>query len=278
MKIHKGTRPAPRRVMVYGQHGVGKNTFANWSPNPIFLNLEDGCNDINCSSTDVLKTAGDVAAALSWLITEPHDYQTVVLDSADWFDSMVMKHAATKFGKETYEEIEFGRGRGQVISQWQWILGSLDTLRSQKKMNAILLCHSRIEKFDSPDSASYDRYVPDLHKITFGLVQEWVDEVLFLRFRTFTTEQKESFGSKKTIAVGSGERYIQTTETASASAKNRLQLPAELPLTGTSADWQAYQAYWAKAKPEPTTAPSGKPQSAGNIAGAVVEGSSKTVA
>ena len=280
MQTTKGIQPKQRRVLLYGQHGVGKSTWAAEAPEPIFLNFEDGLADINCEATKPLKTIGEVNECLSFLLTQKHEYNTCALDTVDWFESLVMAKVAQEFGEETYQEIDYGRGAGRVTAGWQWLLSTLDMLRDERGMNIVLLSHARIEKFNNPHGAAYDRYVPDLSKQAFGLAQEWCDEVLFAQFRVLATEQKESFGSKRTIAVGGKERYIVTSEAASCMAKNRLRLPEELPMT-----WAAYQACWPKiaAKKEPVAAirvvavPPGPAATVaeGNIAGVVIDGSSK---
>jgi hypothetical protein len=271
MQTTKGIQPKHRRVLLYGQHGVGKSTWASEAPSPIFLNFEDGLADIDCEATKPLKTIGEVNECLSWLLTQEHTYKTCVLDSIDWFEQIVMAQVAHEFGERSYQEIDYGKGAGRVAAGWQWLLSNLDFLRTQRSMSVILLSHSRIEKFNNPSGVAYDRYVPDLCKISFGFVQEWCDEVLFAQFRVLTSEQKEAFGSKRSIAVGGKERYILTSESAASMAKNRLRLPEELPMT-----WAAYFACWPKAKPTTQAMDWDNVKTeAGNIAGAVVDGSSK---
>ena len=102
-------------------------------------------------------------------------------------------------------------------------------------MTDVLIAHSRVERFESPDMPSYDRYVPSIHRLAADLVQEWCDEVLFASFRVSTRTVTEKFNRKRTQGVSSGERILRTTERASHKAKNRLGLPEELPL-----DWSAY--------------------------------------
>lgn len=266
MKITQGRQARARRVLLYGQHGVGKSSWASGAPRPLFLNLEDGVDDIDCDSTAKLNSVGEVNDALSWLIGNDHEYKTIVLDTADWFEQLLLKQVAQEFGKKTYEEIEYGKGAGRLVAGWQWLLGSLDVVRA-KGCNIVLLAHARIDKFSDPAGVAYDRYVPDLHKTSFGLVQEWPDEVLFAKFRVFTQEHKEAFGSKRNIAVGGKERLILTNESSSCVAKNRLRLPDELPL-----EWTAYQAHWPVGISAPIPA---AVKSAGNIAGAITDGSSK---
>ena len=69
------------------------------------------------------------------------------------------------------------------------------------------------------------------------------------------------------VAIDGKERYIRTCESASSLAKNRLNLPEELPL-----EWSAYMAavskhYAAHAQPEATATV--------DVSGIVVDGSSK---
>ncbi len=269
MKILSGKQPGPRRILLYGQHGVGKSSWACQAPNPIFLNIEDGLADLDCDKTPKLNSIGDINSALSWLISEQHDYKTVVLDSADWFEILLFNQVAAEFNEKTYEEIAYGKGAGRIEQGWQWLIKNLDYLLKEKKMNVIILAHAKIEKYTDPSLPSYDRYVPELSKQAFGYVQEWAQEVLFARFRVLTSETKEAFGNKRSTAKGGKDRYVLTNEAGASMAKNRLNLPDELPL-----DWNAYYAYW----PKPNAEPQVVPAPVGNIAGIVNDGSSKALA
>ena len=55
-KVMSGKTPAPRRVMLYGTHGIGKSTFASSAPNPVFLQTEDGLGEIDCDKFPVATT------------------------------------------------------------------------------------------------------------------------------------------------------------------------------------------------------------------------------
>jgi phage baseplate assembly protein gpV len=101
----------------------------------------------------------------------------------------------------------------------------------------VVLCtaHAKVEKFEDPESTAYDRYSPRLHKHAGALVTEWADAVLFAT-RRFRTETEESgFNRTRTIAaaVGAegGERILRTVGGPACIAKNRYNLPAELPLS-----------------------------------------------
>jgi len=72
--------------------------------------------------------------------------------------------------------------------------------------------------------------VPRLHKTASALVTEWCDEVLFATYKVFTKSTDEGFNRTRAQGIGSGERVLRTVERPAHLAKNRLNLPDELPL------------------------------------------------
>ena len=85
--ITRGRESKPPRIFAYGQEGVGKSTFGAAAPNPIFIQTEDGLGEIDTAKFPLAKSLNDVLNALTALRDEPHDFQTVVLDSADWLEA-----------------------------------------------------------------------------------------------------------------------------------------------------------------------------------------------
>jgi len=229
-QIRKGRSLMPRRVMLYGVHGVGKSTFGAMAEKPIFITTEEGTNDIECDRFPLAVKYGDVLAALSSLYSEEHDYQTVVIDSLDWLERLIWAEVCAKRGVETIEDIGYAKGYVFALTQWREILAGLDALRAERGMQVILIAHAAIEKFANPETDSYDRYAPRLQKQASALVQEWCDEVLFASYRVHTRTSSEGFDRKRTQGIGTGERILRTTERPAHVAKNRLNLPDELPL------------------------------------------------
>lgn len=256
MQILSGKQAKPRRILLYGQHGVGKSSWAAGAPNPLFLNIEDGLNDIDCKKTAKLADYGSVVAAVSWLVSNKTDYQTVCIDTLDWLEHLVFKQVAQDAGKNQIEDIGYGKGYKLAGEKWKFLLSGLDALRDTGK-SIVLLAHAKIDTFESPETERYDRYEPDLHEVGSSLIQEWCDEVLFASFRVFTRTEDLGFGKTRAMAIGGKERFIRTNESAAAVAKNRLRLPDELPLS-----W----AEFAKHMPDQ------------DIAGIVKSGSSKSAA
>lgn len=239
--VHTGKRPAPPRLMLYGTEGIGKSTFAAQAPHPIFISTEDGLNEIDCTSFPLAKTLVEVEDCLSALAKEPHDYQTVVIDSCDWLEQLIWDDLCRTSNAATIEKIDGGYGKGYIaaLRYWRQIIESLNTLHKKRNMAVILIAHAKVERFEDPESSAYDRYSPRLHKHAAAAVTEWCDAVLFAT-RTFRTETEDvGFGKERTIAVGigkdGGERILRTVGGPSCVAKNRYNLPYELPLS-----WDAF--------------------------------------
>ncbi|NRA38573.1 MAG: AAA family ATPase, partial [Planctomycetes bacterium] len=132
-------------------------------------------------------------------------------------------------GVSNIEDIGYGKGYHFATTLWRDVLDGLNMLRCEKGQQIILIAHSKIEKFENPETDNYDRYAPRLHKLASALVQEWCDNVLFASYRVHTKTSDEGF-KKSSKAIGSGERIIRTTERPAHMAKNRLQLPDEMAL------------------------------------------------
>lgn len=242
-RITSGRSPSPRRVMLYGTAGIGKSTFAACAPNPIFIPTEDGLSEIDCDKFPLSATFAEAMRALSELYTEKHPYRTVVIDSLDWMERLIWADVCRKRGTGSIEDIGYAKGYAFALTQWKELLEGLSALRNDRGMAVVLIAHARIERFENPETEPYDRYAPRLHKLAAAVVQEWCDEVLFATYKVFTKQTDEGFDRKRTLGLGTGERIIRTQERPAHVAKNRLNLPEELPL-----DWSAYAQYITKDK------------------------------
>ena len=242
-RVTSGRSPSPRRVMLYGTHGIGKSSFAACAPHPIFIQTEDGLGEIDCDRFPLAATFAEAMKALSELYTEKHPYKTVVIDSLDWMERLIWAEVCKKRGNTSIEDIWYAKGYVFALTQWKELIEGLSALRNDKGMAVVLIAHARIERFENPETEPYDRYVPRLHKLAAALVQEWCDEVLFATYKVFTKQTDEGFDRKRTLGLGTGERIIRTQERPAHVAKNRLNLPEELPL-----DWNAYANYITKDK------------------------------
>jgi hypothetical protein len=236
--VQHGLQSSPRRVTVYGTHGIGKSTFGAMSEKPVFVPTEDGLGGIDCAYFPLARHYADVMNALAALYSEAHEYKTLVLDSLDWLERLIWSKVCEDRGVESIEDIGYAKGYTFAVSHWRAFLAGLDALRNERGMSIILIAHAQIEKFANPETDTYDRYSPRIHKQASALIQEWCDEVLFATYAIHTKSTDEGFGRKRVQGLGAGERILRTTERPSHVAKNRLGLPDVLPL-----DWRIYNAF-----------------------------------
>ena len=227
--IKKNTELLPPRIMLYGPHGLGKTTFGAGAPNPIFILTEDGLGQIEADHFPLATTFSQVQEALASLTGE-HDFQTVVIDSLDWLDNLVWEEINTKYDAK---DLAYGKGAVIAADYWRKVLDTLNVLRS-KGMASILLAHCEIKRFDSPEVEPYERYQPKLQARSSALVQEWCDMVLFTNYKTLVKTTDIGFNNKVTRGTSTGERIMHTNERPAYLAKNRYNLPDQLPL-----EWSA---------------------------------------
>jgi hypothetical protein len=239
-RIQRGRTRRPPRLLVYGTPGIGKSTFGSQAPSPVFVPTEDGLDEIDCDKFPLAATLDEVLGALAELRTQPHEYETVVLDSLDWLERLIWDRVCVEFSVKNIEKADGGYARGytHALTHWREVLAELDLLRIRRGMVILLIAHAKIERFEDPESSPYDRYSPRLHKHACALVTEWCDAVLFATRKFRTASEDAGFGRKRTTAhaIGKdgGERILRTVGGPSCVAKNRYGLTEELPLSWAS--------------------------------------------
>ena len=130
MQIIKGRQRKPRRVLLYGQEGVGKSTWASMAPRPIFLDFEDGLGDLDVEKSPRLTTYQETLAALTWLYESEHEYQSVVFDTVDWFERLLHQQVCAKANVDSIEKVGKGCGKGYTIGA-EWRQSYLQAMEGQ---------------------------------------------------------------------------------------------------------------------------------------------------
>ena len=233
-----GIQPEPFRLLLHGVEGIGKSTFAAQAPDPIFIQTEDGLGQIDVPKFPLAESFDTVLENLNALLSEKHDYQTVVIDSIDWLEKLAVHKVLEGFkGKTSLAEIDYGRGYAMLIPLFETIIGLLNRLRRERRMNIVLIAHSKLEKVEDPSGSSYDQYAPRLDKRVNGMTREWSDLICFATHSIVKTEEKEGFG-KRTVAKSvkdkdGNDRVLILESTPAIVAKSRYAgLSAKMPLDG----------------------------------------------
>jgi hypothetical protein len=223
MKITKGKQTRPQRVVIYGVESVGKTTFAAQFPNPLFLDIEGGTAHLETDRVEINSWA-ELNAALKEVAGS--DYQTVIIDSADWAERLCVEDLLASTKKSSIEDFGYGKGWVQVAERMSRLLTDLDSLIAIGK-HVVLLAHSKVQRVEPPDlMTAYDRYELKMSKQSSPLVKEWADELWFFRFKTKVVESENG----KAKGTGGKQRIILTTHSAAYDAKTRSGLSEELPM------------------------------------------------
>lgn len=230
--IRKNESLAAPRVMVYGVEGIGKSTFAAGAPSPIFIQTEDGLGNLDVAHFPLANSIKDVLDAIGALYTDEHTFGTVVVDSLDWLETHIVREVEAKHDAK---DLAYGKGAMIAAEKWREVLAGLNALRNDKSMAVILIAHTTIKRFDSPEVEPYDRYQPKLQERSNALVREWCDAVLFANYRTIVKKDDVGFNKTNNRGISTGERLLFTSERPAFMAKNRYGLPESIALS-----WEAF--------------------------------------
>lgn len=235
----------PDRILLVGTEGVGKTTFAADSEAPVFICAENGIPSIlgEVPRFPAPHSVEDVLDCCRTLIREDHEFRTLVVDTVDWLEPIVWADLCRRNGWTSIEAPGYGKGYVAATEEWRRIIAAFDTLRARKGMEVILLAHATIKNFANPAGDDYARYECKLNKGAAALLKEWTDSNLFAIHEEFVREDKS-----RSKGVSTGRRVIHTNRTAAWDAKNRWDLPEELPLN--YADYVAAREAGQPADPE----------------------------
>jgi hypothetical protein len=230
--IRKNDAMAAPRIMVYGVEGIGKSTFGAGSPNPIYILTEDGLGSLKVDHFPLATSSQDVMDAIATLYKENNAFETVVIDSLDWLEAIIQREIEQKYDAK---DLAYGKGSLIAAEKWREILDGLNALRNDKGMAIILIAHTTIKRFDSPEVEPYDRYQPKLQERSNAVVREWADAVLFANYKTIVKKDDVGFNQTNNRGISTGERLLFTSERPAYMAKNRYNMPESIPLS-----WDAF--------------------------------------
>lgn len=246
--IKKGRLRTPLRYFFHGNSGTGKTTLAASAPKPVFADIEGGSGTLDLDrymfrdevGGHVPRSYGDVLAAVEDLTVNPHDFQTLVLDTADELEKLLWKHiceresqpsARNKEGELTsIEHFGYGRGYTMAVDEWRTLAARLDRLRLQRGMAIVINSHSIVRTFKSPTGPDYDRFSPALNDKASGFLRGWCDVVGFLVHEETSGKAPGEGRFARNKGFSTGRHLIKLSHNAAWDAKSRLTLPDEIEM------------------------------------------------
>ena len=141
-----GKTPKPPIILLYGQEGVGKSTFAAKAPKTVFIPTEDGLNEIDCAKFPTVKTYPEFLATLKAVLNEEHDFETLAVDSISATERMLFKYVCERHGVETIQQANGGYGKGytEYTNRWGEVLEILSAIREKRNMSIILVNREKL--------------------------------------------------------------------------------------------------------------------------------------
>lgn len=229
--LQHGQTLDPPRILIYGTPGVGKTSFAAAAPKPVFIMTEKGKGRLSFSNFPLATKWEDVEGAVEALLNEDHEFETVVVDSIDWLEPLIHDKICRDEDKKSIEDFGYGKGYTKALDVWEEFFAMLDALNS-KGMIVIIVGHSQVKLFNSPDTENYDRYQLNIHAKAAEMAKEWADAVLFANYDVKVKTHTENGKTKgKAVRMDSVPRLIYTEERPAFWAKNRYCLPPKMELS-----------------------------------------------
>lgn len=225
--VTKGKTARACKGVLYGVEGIGKTSLGAQMPGAIIIDTERGTDHIDVPGKIAVTTPEGFEEAIDVLLNEKHDYQTVVIDTVDWLESLLEVKVCAAGAQKTIEGFGYGKGYKLLREEFAKLLFKLERF-IDAGVNVVLVGHSQVKRLNPPDATEgYDRYQLKLDVQNAERLKEWADWVLFVNWKT-TVKQNEV---GKVTATGGKERVLYAQHAAAYDAKNRADLGEKLPFT-----------------------------------------------
>lgn len=229
MQITKGKVARAQKAVVYGPEGIGKSTFAAQFPDPLFIDTEGSTYHMDVARTPKPSSWTMLMEQVKHVKNNPHICKTLVIDTADWAEQLCVSEVCSKAQKASIEDFGYGKGYAYLAEEFGRLLNLLEEVIIAG-VHVVFTAHAQMRKFDQPEeSGSYDRWEVKLQKKTAPLLKEWADMILFANYKTFVVNVDGQGAAKGKNKAQGGKRVMYTSHHPCWDAKNRHDLPNELP-------------------------------------------------
>ena len=246
------------RTIFYGVAGVGKTTLASLLTKPLFIDLEKSTKELDVMR--VLPTSWvEFKQTLREFIEDQHGFKTLVIDTGDKLETLLIEHLLNQAGVSRIGDIEgFGGAFKTIRKDIASVLDrELNTI-CELGVDVVLVYHSMIETQKKPDLTEFNIYNLMYDTKNLGLIPlAWADLILFLNFEVDLVNK----GSEKNpkLKVTDQQRVIHTQKGTTFEAKNRFNLPKKLPMINNGKLNPELLQCFAASRDENKSTPSTKP-------------------
>ena len=235
MNIEYGKQARPQRVVIYGQHGVGKSTLIAGLEKPLILDTEDGTAHLDVARVRIgnLGMLRDVYVELrEELKAGTCPFRTIALDTADRLWDMCAEAILLEQRKRSMEDLGYNKAYTLATERFKEVFKSFDVL-CRLGAHVVISCHANVERMNPPDAPEYTAYTlkvapPNKQaQAAAAFLTEWADAILFARME-HTIDAK---AHKAVMGGGGPRRVLETQPSAAWTAKVRCAgMDGQLPL------------------------------------------------
>lgn len=231
--VTHGPIEGPQRVLIYGTAGIGKSSLAALAPNPVFLDIEGGTNELDVPRIGGIESWEELRSAMRSESVDP--FGSVILDTATKAEELATAFTIATVPHEKghfvdrIEAYGFGKGLGHVYETFMLLLQDCDGL-IRKGKNVILIAHDCISDVPNPVGDDFIRYEPHLQNPKSGKnsirnrVVQWASHVLFVGYDVIARDGKGKGGGTRTIWTNERPDHI-----AKVRGKAQRNIPDSLP-------------------------------------------------
>lgn len=233
-KITKGRIKKPARLLIYGEPGVGKSTFAAGAPDPLFIDVEKRTEHLDVKRIEVDSWPQVLGIMGEVLQAEEKPCKTLVFDTVDHMEFLIFDYLCKQEGVDSIDDVGGGYGKGYTaaLNQWRRFVNGLEKLR-EAGIPCILVAHAHKKVFKNPEGEDYDQWQMKMNTKAADFLREKMDAMGFAKWDDVAHVDKKT---KKVKGVTTGERLLCFGHAAGYESKHGLNLPDEMPL-----EWDALQ-------------------------------------
>ena len=227
MEITSGKIHTAIKTLIYGPEGIGKTTFASQFPQPLFIDTEGSTVHMDVRRLPKPLAWLEILNEVNYVLANPDCCRTLVLDTADWAETLCNEYVCARDEKHGIEDYGYGKGYQYALEEFGRLPNLLQQL-IEKDVNVVICCHAQMRKFEQPDElGAYDRWELKLSKKVAQMLKEWADMVLFANYKTIIVNVDNQGAAKGKNKAQGGKRVMYTTHHVCWDAKNRFGLPDE---------------------------------------------------
>jgi hypothetical protein len=230
MKIEKLKNTSSPIALIYGGEGRGKTSLAARFSKAVWMLIERGLpTGVTVDAISDLTTFSQVMEALRALYVDPGEYRTLVIDTLDGLEPLLLDHVCAQHNWKNIESPSYGKGFVAADAAWQAFIRGITALRDRHNMTIVLVAHAVIETINDPRAPSYTSYLPKLHKRARHLILDCCDVVGFLAEDLRIATDDGGF-RERVRATSSNQRFLFVEGCPAFVAKNRFAMPARIAI------------------------------------------------